>query len=66
MIGCVSQPVHFDVTNPAGQIFRDKDEIAAIRTLLPLRVIVNAAGRLMQAARTTERPGIAIVQAGPR
>ena len=66
MIGCVGHPINLDVTYPGSHILRNKNEVTAIRSLRPLRMIVNAAGRLMPAAGIAEHPGIAIIQARPR
>ena len=45
MIGGIGLAIDFDAADPAAQILCREDEVATIRAISPLRMIVQSAGR---------------------
>src|ERR1043166_1254927 len=66
MIRSIGRRLDLDAADAGREVFGHEDKIAAIRAFGPLRVIVQAAGRIVRAIRIAKVPGVAIVQAGPR
>ena len=45
MIGGIGLAIDFNAADPTAQILRREDEVATIRAISPLRMIVQSAGR---------------------
>ena len=65
VIGGGGFAVYFHATDTAGDILGDEDEIAAVRAIFPLHMIMKSAGRIVGHARLRDRPRVAIIQPGP-
>lgn len=66
MIGGIGLAIDFNAADPTAQIFRREDEVATIRAICPLRMIVQPAGRRPRLVGVAAVPCVAIVQSGPR
>lgn len=58
MVRGIGLPVDPDIGRPRADVGCDEKEVAAVRAVRPLSVIVNAAGRVMGLCPVSAAPGV--------